>query len=211
MDQSYNCHIFWIWDPIIGSFIQQLWLLSIQKLARKIQMIFKVHIQYKWIDKSQVLDSLCQIWIYGKNISNSVSFTTACRKISMCILLFYSCDFFKVIKKGYMCISNNRTKHGFHVFLLILSRDARSGIMISSLGSKCQHFKVGMPVFQPFYDMKLKTSKFKVLAFWIQWRYHHQIQITRSSYHKNQILKCYWEWPPSLSHSHPLAHRHFTS
>ena len=94
-----------------------------------------------------------------------VSFTTACRKISMCILLFYSCDFFKVIKKGYMCISNNRTKHGFHVFLLILSRDARSGIMISSLGSKCQHFKVGMPVFQPFYDMKLKTSKFKVLAF----------------------------------------------
>ena len=27
---------------------------------------------------------------------------------------------------------------------------------------------VGMPVFQPFYEMKLKTSKFKVLAFWSQ-------------------------------------------
>ena len=35
-------------------------------------------------------------------------------------------------------------------------------VMVSSLASKCQ---VGMPFFQPFYDMKLKTSKFKVLAF----------------------------------------------
>ena len=120
-----------------------------------------------------------------------VSFTTACRKISMCIpTSILQLWFFKVIKKGYMCISNNRTKHGFHVFLLILSRDARSGIMISSLGSKCQHFKVGMPVFQPFYDMKLKTCKFKMLAFWIQWRYHYQIQTTMCSYHKNQMLKC---------------------
>ena len=63
-------------------------------------------------------------------------------------------------------------------------------VMISLLASNCQDFKVGMPVFQPFYDMKLKTSNFKVLAFCIQWRYHDQIQITRSSYHKNQILKC---------------------
>ena len=30
----------------------------------------------------------------------------------------------------------------------------------------------------------------KVLAFWSQWRYHYQIQITRPLYHKNQILKC---------------------
>ena len=37
--------------------------------------------------------------------------------------------------------------------------------VISSLASECQHFTVGMPVFQPFYLMKLKTSKFKVLAF----------------------------------------------
>ena len=34
-------------------------------------------------------------------------------------------------------------------------------VMILSLASKGQHFKVGMPVFQPFYVMKLKTSKFK--------------------------------------------------
>ena len=27
------------------------------------------------------------------------------------------------------------------------------------------------------------------MAFWSQWRYHDQIQITSSSYHKNQILK----------------------
>ena len=48
-------------------------------------------------------------------------------------------------------------------------------VMISWLTSKCQHFKVGMSIFQPFYRMKLKTSKFKVLAFWSQWRYHDQI------------------------------------
>ena len=38
-------------------------------------------------------------------------------------------------------------------------------VMISLVASKCQEFKVEMPVFQPFYEMKLKTSKFKVLAF----------------------------------------------
>ena len=38
-------------------------------------------------------------------------------------------------------------------------------VMISSLASKWQVLKVGMPVFQPFYNMKLKTFKFKVLAF----------------------------------------------
>ena len=38
-------------------------------------------------------------------------------------------------------------------------------VMISSMASKCQDFKFEMPVFQPFYEMKLKTTKFKVLAF----------------------------------------------
>ena len=61
-------------------------------------------------------------------------------------------------------------------------------VMISSLASKCQDFKVWMPFFQPFYEMKLKTSKLKVLAFWSQWRYHDKIQITRSLSHKNQIM-----------------------
>ena len=50
-------------------------------------------------------------------------------------------------------------------------------VMLFSLASKCQDFKVGMPFFQPFYVMKLKTSKFK--AFWSQWRYHYQIQVLR--------------------------------
>ena len=45
-----------------------------------------------------------------------------------------------------------------------------------------------MSFFQPLCVMKLKTSKFKVLAFCCQWRYHYQIQITRSLYHKNQIM-----------------------
>ena len=31
-----------------------------------------------------------------------------------------------------------------------------------------------------------------------------------SSQQKNQMLKCQWEWLPSLPHSHPLQHRHFT-
>ena len=84
-------------------------------------------------------------------------------------------------------------------------------VMISSLTSKLQVLKVGMPVFQLFYEMKLKTSKFKVLAFWGQWRYHNQIQITSSSCHKNQILKSWWEWQPSFLHSCPLEHRYFTS
>ena len=84
-------------------------------------------------------------------------------------------------------------------------------VMKYSVASKWQVLKVGMPVFQPFYEMKLKTSKFKVLAFWGQWRYHNKIQITSSSYHKNQILKSWWEWQPSLSHSCSLEHRHFTS
>ena len=34
-------------------------------------------------------------------------------------------------------------------------------------------------------------------------RYHDQIQIIRSSYQKNQILKSQWEWQPSLPYSHP--------
>ena len=63
-------------------------------------------------------------------------------------------------------------------------------IFDSSLASKCQYFKVEMSFSQPLCIMKLKTSKFKVLAFCCQWRYHYQIQITRSLYHKNQILKC---------------------
>ena len=54
-------------------------------------------------------------------------------------------------------------------------------VMISSVASKCQDFKFWMPVFQPFYEMKLKTSNFKVMAFWNQWRSHDQIQITMSS------------------------------
>ena len=83
--------------------------------------------------------------------------------------------------------------------------------MIFSLASKCQDFKVEMSFFQPLSVMKLKTSKFKVLAFCCQWKYHYQIQITRSLYHKNQILKCYWEWLSSLPHSRPPDDRHFTS
>ena len=62
--------------------------------------------------------------------------------------------------------------------------------MISSLASKCQDFKVWMPVFQPFYEMKLKTPKFKVFTFEasedIMTKFESQ---DLYMYHKNQILK----------------------
>ena len=50
-------------------------------------------------------------------------------------------------------------------------------VMISSVASKWQVLKFGMLIFQLFYEMKSKTSKFKVLAFWSQWRYHDQIYL----------------------------------
>ena len=51
------------------------------------------------------------------------------------------------------------------IFMIWRHRDLNL-VMISSLASKCQDFQIWMPVFQPFYVMKLKTSKFKALAFW---------------------------------------------
>ena len=91
-----------------------------------------------------------------------------------------------------------------HLILMTWSACDSYLVIISSLNSKWQ-------IFQLFYEMKLKTSKFKVLTFWSQWRYHNQIQKTSSSCQKNQILKSWWEWQPSLSHSCPLEHRHFAS
>ena len=41
-------------------------------------------------------------------------------------------------------------------------------VMISSLAAKRQDFKVEMPFFHPLYVVKLKASKFKVLAFCCQ-------------------------------------------
>ena len=61
-------------------------------------------------------------------------------------------------------------------------------VMISSLASKCQHFKLRGLQFHYIKWLKKGHSNFKVLAFWSQWRYHYQIQITRSLYLKNQIL-----------------------
>ena len=54
----------------------------------------------------------------------------------------------------------------FQYLILMIQRHCDLNlVMISLLASKCQDFKVEMSVFQPFYDMKLKTSNFKVLAF----------------------------------------------
>ena len=47
--------------------------------------------------------------------------------------------------------------------------------------------------------MKLKSSKFKVLGFWGQWRYHDKIQITNSSCHESQSWKAVGsDNPPSI-------------
>ena len=71
--------------------------------------------------------------------------------------------------------------------------------MISSLAAKCQHFKLRGLEFHNIKWLKKEHFNFKVLAFWSQWRYHYQIQITRPLYHKIK----YWNasgsgFPPSL-------------
>ena len=77
----------------------------------------------------------------------------------------------------------------FHYFILMTWKACYLDlVMVSSLASKWQGFRFEMLVFQ-LYEMKLKTSKFKALAFRGQWRYHDEIQITSFSCHKNQILK----------------------
>ena len=80
-------------------------------------------------------------------------------------------------------------------------------VMVSSLASKWQ--------FQLFYEMKLKTSKFKVMAFWGQWRYRGDIMTKFKSQAVHVIRIKYWKacgscnCQPSLPHSYPLEHRHF--
>ena len=76
-------------------------------------------------------------------------------------------------------------------------------------------FKVEMIVLKPFYEMKLKTSKFKILC-WLQnanCHFEASKDITTNS--KLQALhiresNIWWEWQPSLPHSCPLKHRYFT-
>ena len=63
-------------------------------------------------------------------------------------------------------------------------------VMISSLAAKCQDFEIRGLQFLIIKWLKNRHFNLKVLAFWSQWRYHYQIQITRPLYHKNQILKC---------------------
>ena len=79
----------------------------------------------------------------------------------------------------------------FQYLILMIKRPCDLNlVMISSLASKCQHFKLRGLQFHIIKWLKKGHSNFKVLAFWSQWRYHYQIQIIRSLYHKNQILKC---------------------
>ena len=69
----------------------------------------------------------------------------------------------------------------FHQLLIMRWSACHSNLVnISSLDLKWQGPEVGRPVFQLFYEKKLKTSQFKVWIFWGQWRYHDEIQITSS-------------------------------
>ena len=64
----------------------------------------------------------------------------------------------------------------FQYLILVIWRACDLNLaVISSLALKLQVLKVGMSILQPLYEVKLKASKFKVLAFWSQWRYHGQI------------------------------------
>ena len=54
----------------------------------------------------------------------------------------------------------------FQYLILVVCRACGLNlVMISSLASKWQVLKFGIPVFQPLYEVQLKASKFKVLAF----------------------------------------------
>ena len=54
----------------------------------------------------------------------------------------------------------------FQYLILVISRACDLNLaMLSSLASKWQVLKVGIPIFQPLYEVKLEASKFKVLAF----------------------------------------------
>ena len=64
----------------------------------------------------------------------------------------------------------------FSYLILMTWRTCDSNlVMMFSLASKWQALKVGMPIYQPFYEINLRTSELKVLAFWSQWRYNDQI------------------------------------
>ena len=71
-------------------------------------------------------------------------------------------------------------------------------VMISSLASKCQNFKLRGLQFHFIKQLKKECPKFRALPFWIQWSYYDKIWITSTSCHKNQISKSWWEWQPSL-------------
>ena len=77
-------------------------------------------------------------------------------------------------------------------------------IMISLLASKCQDFKLQSLQFHFIKQLENGHSNFKDLLFWS----HDQIQLTSSSYHRNQILKSYGEWQPSLPHFCPPENCH---
>ena len=76
-----------------------------------------------------------------------------------------------------------------YLILMIWRPSVLNLVTISSLASKCQHFKLRGLQFHSIKWLKNGHPNFKVLAFWSQLRYHDQIQIIRSSYQKNQILK----------------------
>ena len=77
-------------------------------------------------------------------------------------------------------------------------------VMISSLASKCQDFKLRGLQFQFIKQLKNGHPNFEDLPFWSQWRYHKQIYLTSSACHKNQISKSRREWQLCLPYSYPF-------
>ena len=67
-----------------------------------------------------------------------------------------------------------------YLILMIWRPSDLNLVMISSLASKCQHFKLRGLQFHSIKWLKNGHPNFKVLAFWSQLRYHDQIQIIRS-------------------------------
>ena len=82
-------------------------------------------------------------------------------------------------------------------------------VIISSLASKCQHFKLRCLQFHLVKWLKIGYFNYKVLAFWSRWRYNYQIQLTRFFISLKSNIEML-VGVASLPHSRPPEYRHLT-
>ena len=80
--------------------------------------------------------------------------------------------------------------------------------MISSMASNCQDFEIrGLQLHYVNQLKKTGIPNLRSCHFAISWPNLNHKPLSQ----KNWILKSWWEWESSLSHSCPVEHRQFTS